>query len=191
MDTEDRYAYCRDCEKFGKSKSGKETCLPMYRNRLVRGRGGVPNVRDLTYCSDKSKIGDMYKNDGIHKMVATGDFHGFPFFVATLAGSHPVAYIEIPDGHKMRFNVMIEKKIQCHGGITFYEKDLWCADHPGWFIGMDFAHKGDCSYRDNVARLLLDDEATPTGRKWTIEEIKAEVESICAQLVALGKKGLA
>jgi hypothetical protein len=67
-------------------------------------------------------------------------------------------------------------KLQVHGGITFNEKGskAECTYMKnGYWLGFDTKHLADYDPRWN-----------PTGRRWTVESVAAEVEQLAEQLAA-------
>ena len=104
-----------------------------------------------------------------------GSFYGYDYYILSL-GSHPTAYVRIPENHKF-YNIKNydDIPIQCHGGLTFMEDYLKIFNNhevSGRFIGWDYAHIGDYS-------AYVGDE---TEKKWTTQEIQDDVKSVCKQL---------
>jgi len=102
-------------------------------------------------------------------------------------GTHPTAYVELPDGHKYykKDYIDVEEHIDVHGGVTFASQGVLNkkgleqiskeeADFigTGWWIGWDYAH-----YGDYVGMVLSE-----PGKKYTTEEIFEDVCDVIRQL---------
>ena len=82
-------------------------------------------------------------------------FKGYHFIILNL-GTHPTAYVEIPEGHKLFGKEYDDCNIDVHGGVTYsednltylrysdkYKCDTLCKKKDTWFIGWDYAHLND------------------------------------------------
>lgn len=102
----------------------------------------------------------------------SGGYH----YVIVSYGSHPCAYVKIPEGHPCYGLDYMKIFVTCHGGLTFSHMGLQVLGEerrPGFWIGWDYSHAGDHLEMPN---LVL------SGKKWTLAEIKAEVERVTWQL---------
>jgi len=87
----------------------------------------------------------VYTSERKREVLDTGYFHGFFYYILNL-GTHPTAYIRIPESHSCYKKDYDEIDIDVHGGLT-YAKDYLHVENnvkmEGWFIGWDYAHAGD------------------------------------------------
>lgn len=103
-------------------------------------------------------------------------------FVIVSYGTHPCAYIKIPESNKY-YNIDYLKadellNFPVNGGLTFYG-GLSKLNKDGRWYGWDYAHCGDyCGYEE----AFLEDLRTG-GKKWTTEEIYEEVKAAIDILV--------
>ena len=103
--------------------------------------------------------------DGITSgVVESGEIRGYKWEIRVCRGSHPCAYVTIPDEHfvvesQMRDYYEVERKcnINVHGGLTYMH---------GNEIGWDYAHSGDFTYYS----------LCPHEHKYTHEEIMGDIE---------------
>ena len=117
----------------------------------------------------------VYSNEYKREVLDTGYFHGFFYYILNL-GTHPTAYIRIPEKHSCYEKEYDEIDIDVHGGLTFSDYELYTENNTeleGWFIGWDYMH-----YGDNIGTL-------DNGYKWTTEEIAKEVRDVCFQLAKM------
>ena len=121
------------------------------------------------------------------KLIASGYYNGLNYYVKNIAGMHPTAYIEIPQGHRaynMDFYECIENyvSLNVHWGVTFQEGYLKTVDDNGdrdhKFIGWDYGHAGD------FAGYYIGDKWMEdlNYKKWTTEEIIAECKDAIDQI---------
>lgn len=109
-------------------------------------------------------------DEGIYK-----DFH----YAIVSYGTHPCAYIEIPEGHEL-YDVSDEDElvdIDCHYGITYVSKTGLIKPsnknhRDGHWIGWDYAH-----YMDYIFGICH------CGKKWTTKEIFEDVKNVIEQLI--------
>lgn len=121
-----------------------------------------------------------------HKEILyEGKYKGLQFYIASL-GSHPVAYVAVPENHPLYKKDIIKGdtdiEILVHGGITFNDNDIYHirGNIPeGWFIGWDYAHYGD--YDPYMAQIRGYDKTDV--RRWTTPEIYEEVKNVIEQLI--------
>lgn len=125
-------------------------------------------MKEMVYCNEEKR-----------EMLDTGYCMGFFYYIMSL-GTHPVAYIRIPESHKYYKKDYTEiKDIDVHGGLTYSSDVLWINNvqtHEGWFIGWDYGHMDD--YMGFFENTRWQDSA----KKWTVEEIMEDVASACYQL---------
>lgn len=127
------------------------------------------------YMENEQKVIDML-DEGIYK--------GFHYVIVSY-GTHPCAYIEIPEGHKL-YNASNQNEfydIACHGGITYVSTTGLIKPNnenhrDGHWIGWDYAHV--CDY---IGYLPVDFTITKSLKKWTTKEILEEVKDVIEQLI--------
>ena len=87
----------------------------------------------------------VYTSEHKREVLDTGYFHGFFYYILNL-GTHPTAYIRIPENHSCYKKDYVEIDIDVHGGLT-YANNYLCVENntelEGWFIGWDYGHAGD------------------------------------------------
>lgn len=101
-----------------------------------------------------------------------GTSNGYSFAIVSF-GTHPCAYVAVP---KLQcFTYRLLPPIAVHGTITFTN---FCPDLGGvWSIGWDYGHGDDYNGRESLYQKI-----NKHGKKWTVEEIVRDVESVCLQL---------
>ncbi len=114
------------------------------------------------------------------EILDTGFCFGLLYYIISL-GTHPVAYIKIPEDSKYFGKDICDIDIAVHGGITYAEEGLYTNNEKnieGWFIGWDYAHCGDyMGYYERVPESLQ-----MGNKKWTTQEIYKEVRAACYQI---------
>ena len=122
----------------------------------------------------------VYQKESKIEVLDTGTCLGFFYWILNL-GTHPTAYVKIPESHKYYQKHYDDIDIQAHGGLTYSRDYLWISENQkleGWFIGWDYAHcydyAGYYTQRDTTLCEL---------KKWTTEEIRKEVYEVCEQLL--------
>ena len=71
-------------------------------------------MKEMVYCSEEKR-----------EMLDTGYCMGFFYYIMSL-GTHPCAYIRIPERHKYYKKDYTEiKDIDVHGGLTYSSDVLW------------------------------------------------------------------
>ena len=112
------------------------------------------------------------------ELLAAGAYKHYLYAVTSM-GSHPCAYVQIPEGHPLYKAELdaLEDAIVCHGGVTYTgDRAEGVRDLPpdGFWIGWDYAHYGDhLGYYHGLG-----------GLQWTTEEIVAECKAVIDQLAA-------
>lgn len=121
-----------------------------------------------------------YGNRRKIEVLDTGTSLGLFYWILNL-GTHPTAYVKIPENHKYWLKDYSDIDIEVHGGLTYSSDHIWTSDNQrieGWFIGWDYAHFGDyIGYEEKIPSRYRTD-----GKKWTTEEIQKEVYDVCYQL---------
>ena len=84
------------------------------------------------------------------------------------------AYLGVPEDHPLAGTSYDDLPLRCHGGLTFSEKGggKW---HPAgfWWFGWDYAHAGDFCFYD-----LKQGAVYSRDKKWTVDEVRAEVSDV-------------
>lgn len=120
-----------------------------------------------------------YSAKGKNEILDTGFCFGLLYYILNL-GTHPTAYIKIPEDSKYYKKDMYDIDIAVHGGITYAEEGLYADNREvkGWFIGWDYGHCGDYAGYEEI----LPSNIRTNGKKWTTEEIKKELREACYQI---------
>lgn len=113
------------------------------------------------------------------EVLATGFCFGLLYYILNL-GTHPTAYIRVPKNNKFYEKEAGEIDLNVHGGITYSEEGLYIEKGrrvEGWFIGWDYGHYGDyLGFQNKYVKGLA------KGKKWTTDEIFAEIRDVCYQI---------
>lgn len=130
-----------------------------------------------------------YSKKSKREVLDSGYCMGFFYYILNL-GTHPTAYIKIPENHKYYGKDYGEIDIDVHGGLTYAHDYLYIDDTTkvdGWFIGWDYAHWGDYMgyFEDENWQQYHQFE---DDKKWTTQEIKEEVASVCYQLAEINEE---
>lgn len=123
----------------------------------------------------------VYETERKIEVLDTGFCFGYLYYILNL-GTHPTAYVKIPEGHKYFGKPYGEIDIEVHGGLTFSEDYLRINKNQvidGWFIGWDYAHYGDYIGYDRHWASSIE------NKKWTTEEIFKDVKDVCYQLAKM------
>ena len=118
------------------------------------------------------------------EVLDTGFCFGLLYYILNL-GTHPTAYIKMPDNINIDED-KLDIKLDVHGGITYFDDHLWISKNQkidGKFIGWDYAHYGDYAGYEEI----LPKEIRTGGKKWTTTEIYKEVREVCYQIKKGGK----
>ncbi len=121
---------------------------------------------------------NIYRGDlGEDVVLDTGTLDGYRYAIISL-GSHPCAYVEIPEGHPYR-QACPENSIRCHGGITYSRAyappALGLKEKKSFWLGWDYAHFGDYMVLPGYIS---------HGKRYSLEEIQQDVRDVIAQLRA-------
>ncbi len=121
-----------------------------------------------------------YLSKATCQTLMNGTYKGFEFRILNL-GTHPTAYIRIPEDHKYFMQGYSSIDLNVHGGTTYSKNYLYIEDRQldGWWIGWDYAHYGD--YIGDIKRLPF--EFRIGRKKWTTAEIFEEVKEAIEQLI--------
>ena len=123
----------------------------------------------------------QYQLEGKREVLDTGYCFGLLYFILNL-GSHPTAYIKIPENSKYYCKNMGEIDLDVHGGVTYTDNHLYISESQkieGWFIGWDYAHYGDYAGYEEI----FPQDLRTAGKKWTTQEIYEEVKDACYQII--------
>lgn len=126
----------------------------------------------------------IYSNERKREMLDKGCINegGYTFeYIILNLGTHPTAYISIPQNHKYYKKDWEDIDLQVHGGITYSESYLHLSEDieiSGWYIGWDYAHLMDWYGGDDDLELWTEFKR----KKWTTEEILEEVKEAIKQL---------
>lgn len=83
------------------------------------------------------------------KCLAQGTYKGYDFYILSMTGSHPCAYIDTKDvGEKLELNED-SWGFPVHGGITYARTYLNGYVEDSWVIGWDYGHFGDKTWTDD------------------------------------------
>lgn len=127
------------------------------------------NMKEMKYSSKITR-----------QTLMNGAYKGFEFRILNL-GTHPTAYIKIPENHKYFLQDYNSIDLDVHGGLTYVENYLLIEDRrlDGWWIGWDYGHFGDYFGFEET----LPVEYRVGGKKWTTAEIFEEVKEAIEQLI--------
>lgn len=136
------------------------------------------------------KINEMiYQTDRKVELLYYGTYKKYNYFIFNL-GTHPTAYIEIPQGNKLYGKDYSQIDLDVHGGLTYSSDTLMLIKSNSWFIGWDYAHAEDYMgyYEEfkeyNIHTLNSDYD----NKKWTTKEIIAECKRAINEIVRMEKK---
>lgn len=87
-------------------------------------------MKDMIYMNSK-------KIDVLH----SGIYKDLEFYIVSF-GSHPCAYVKIPENNKYCKADYSDIDITCHGGLTYSNNSLSVCDNKesGWWIGWDYVY---------------------------------------------------
>lgn len=102
-----------------------------------------------------------YQSQFKSEVLDTGFCFGLLYYIISL-GTHPVAYIKIPEDSKYFGKGVSDIDIEVHGGITYAEDHLYISDSQ------------------KLERLPI--TVRTNGKKWTTQEIYKEVRAACYQI---------
>lgn len=125
-----------------------------------------------------------YPKERYIQILAKDYYKGYEFFVVSY-GTHPCAYVSIPEGkpyHEAKS--WDDVNIICHGGCTYastdkeFEHIATCTEENTTVIGWDYGH-----YNDFSGRYLSDFSTTLfETKRWTTKEMITECKEVIEQL---------
>lgn len=123
-----------------------------------------------------------YQSQFKSEVLDTGFCFGLLYYIMNL-GTHPTAYIKIPEGHKLygKTDEKIYQEVDVHGGITYINDSITIENNQkieGWFIGWDYGHYGDYMGIEELVPMQF----RIGGKKWTTQEIYKELREACYQI---------
>lgn len=125
----------------------------------------------------------IYKAMSTPEILDEGHYKQYHYAIVSL-GSHPCAYVELPENHQFYEKFYDDIPIECHGGLTYSGRGLLPSEHPehkkGYWIGWDYAHYTDYTFYSSI---------TFQGRTWSTEEILSEVKQVIDQLCEMDLGG--
>lgn len=120
----------------------------------------------------------IYSAEHAVSTLASGEIDGFCFKIKSM-GTHPTAYIKIPNSHPYYGKDYDDCEINTHGGLTY-----GIQEEDGYWIGWDYAHYMDYMGYEELYPLNL---RTIGGKRWTTDEILKDVLDVISQLKTLHK----
>ena len=120
-------------------------------------------------------------------LLAKGSMRNYNYYVLN-QGTHPTAYVELPQNHPY-YNVDYDNiPIDIHGGLTYCSNQLHTIadDEEGdrFFIGWDYSHYGDFTgfFLEPTLQKCKD---LFTGKKYTTNEMVYDCLLVINQLIEL------
>jgi len=110
-------------------------------------------------------IENFYTGERIYVTLLENKYKGVKFRIVSY-GTHPCAYVDLPEGHKYVDMEPDNIPVNCHGGLT-YKK--------GNTIGWDYGHFGDY-FGGNFTLFSV-------AKRWTTLEIYTEVKNVIDQVL--------
>ena len=114
------------------------------------------------------------------EILDRGMYKDYDYVILSL-GTHPCAYVRIPEDHPYYGEDYDNCDIDCHGGLTYgnsYLRTSYDTQEDGWWIGWDYAHCDD----------YCGDMTCDCGVKHTTKEIQQECFSVIEQLIKVESK---
>ena len=112
----------------------------------------------------------IYQFQRINEILDEGFYNGFHYIICSY-GTHPCAYVQVPETHDFYGMPYDDIEVDCHGGLTYGR----FAKNGTYWIGWDYAH-----YGDYVGYYLM--RYGYDAKKWTTEEIYEDVKYVIDQL---------
>ena len=116
---------------------------------------------------------ELYNNTDKRQVVEIGTTDNY-LYVITSMGTHPCAYLVLPDSHPCSHLTCREQPLTIHE-ITYSKSvdDFDGINIPdAWIVGWDYAHYGD----------YIHNRRSKDGHKYTLEEIREDVEDMSENL---------
>ena len=136
----------------------------------------------------------IYQSERKIELLCKRKYKDYNYYILNL-GTHPTAYIEIPEGNKLYgkdYNEIydMEYDIDVHGGLTYSDDKLMGVKSKSCFIGWDYAHAFDYMgyYEDFNKRGIYTRTDLNGLKKWTTEEIIKECEHAIDQIIDILKE---
>lgn len=133
------------------------------------------------------KMNDIYnKNIKGNKLVEYGRINTYEYYIISIDGGHPCAYVTIDKKHPLYETDMVDSPDTLdivHGGITYCEyslNDYIKEEDEKWVFGWDYAHAGD--YTANTLHPIgnflggAQDWGNRSGKKYSKEEIRKDIK---------------
>lgn len=135
----------------------------------------------------------IYRSNRTMELLDEGEYKDWHYMIISY-GTHPCAYIEIPQTHMLYDHCNEDKyindellyDIDCHGGITYasdtgfgYNTDY---RRDGHWLGWDYDHAGDFNgFSSAYSRY----RCSFGEKKWSTAEIFGEVRDTINQLIIM------
>ena len=123
----------------------------------------------------------IYYDSPKSELLYSGKYKGLEFYIKNL-GTHPSAYVKIPETSNLYLKDYLDIDIYVHGGLSYSDGVLYVENKKltGWFIGWDYCHCDDYSgYYSKMGFIR-------TGKKWTTKEIYEDVKQVINQVIKMG-----
>lgn len=134
----------------------------------------------------------VYINEFKRELLFNDIYKNFHFYIISM-GTHPCAYVEIPDKYLKEFekkDLTLSEELLVHGGISYKENYLHLSGgttmRGNLFIGWDYAHAGDYMALPSCIRDRFDDSIFGNTKIWTTEEIIEHCKDVIDQLYKIG-----
>jgi hypothetical protein len=123
----------------------------------------------------------IYKSNRVSPIVLDcGEYIGYSWCVVSY-GTHPCSYIGLPEDSVM--NEELSDSVNCHGGVTYFEKDFPVSSkeidslkNRCGVLGYDYAHS--CDYMGYFADEPFLGDSFHGTIKYTTEELVKEVKEV-------------
>lgn len=140
----------------------------------------VLNILIIIEGEQKMIVDNLLYNDKDKTLVEKGEYQGYEYFIVSY-GTHPCCYVSIPKEDILFYNKDYNDLDICiHGGLTYSQRYLWCADKTGWFIGWDYSHCYDYRKEKYFSEGLADD--MEQCKVWTIDELRNHCQEVIKQI---------
>ena len=118
----------------------------------------------------------IYREKETIKILQKGEYKEFKYCIVSY-GTHPCCYVFLPKGHKYDGKHYDKIDIDCHGGLTFADRDLFFnpIQTNDWIIGWDYNHCDDyAGYYNDIDNVKY--------KKWSTYELYDEIKKVIEQL---------
>ena len=135
-------------------------------------------------------LDEIYKSERLDEPLVLVDdvYEGYRYIILTL-GTHPCAYIVLPNGHLfygLDYYEIMDYGVYAHGGLT-YSRDylgrnqgIVSKDDGVWVIGWDYNHLDDWS-----GLFSLSVNMGLGNRRYSVGEIRCDVLDVINQIVCV------